>query len=179
MCVSAHYRLSPVQGIYVPDHAEHKQAVYAEFARERFSDVIDEAMPLLQKQAAELNANPDLPLAVDRDVYNAAEDAGVLRLFTARFSGHLIGYACFSVAVNPHYATSPPQSVQDVFYIEPTARGVGIGDAFIKYCNSMLAFEGVNLDYQHVKIAHPALRKLLEANGYVMVEWVLMKRLGA
>ena len=150
-----------------------------QFARERFVDMIDEALPLLKKQADELNANPDLPLAVDRPAYEAADDAGVLRIFTARIDGALVGYGCFFVMTNPHYCTSPPQSKQDVFYVENSARGAGIGDKLLKYCLSMLEFEGVNLDYQHVKIAHPALRKLLEANGYTMVEWVLMKRLGA
>lgn len=149
-----------------------------QFARERFVDVIDEAMPILQKQADELNANPELPLAVDQQVYENADEAGALRIFTARIDGALVGYACYQVAVNPHYSTSPPQAVQDVIYVEPSARGAGIGDALIKYCNSMLAFEGVNLDYQHVKVAHPSLRKLLEMNGYEIVEWVLMKRLG-
>jgi GNAT superfamily N-acetyltransferase len=148
-----------------------------QFARESFVDVIDEALPILEAQAAELNANPDLPLAVDREAYQNVDDAGVLRIFTARIDGALVGYACFHVAINPHYSTSPPQSVQDVFYVEQSARGAGIGDGLIKYCNSMLAFEGVNIDYQHVKLAHPGLRKLLEANGYTVVEWVMSKRL--
>lgn len=148
-----------------------------EYRRENFIDMIDEAWPILQQQWRELNVNHDIPLVLNREKYRANDESGLLRIYTARIAGTLVGYVCFVVAVIPRYDTSPPQALQDVIYVEQSARGAGIGDMLVKFADSALRGEGVQVVHQHVKVAHPALRKLLERNGYEVAEWVLIKRL--
>lgn len=149
----------------------------ANFARENFADMIDEAWPILERQWRELNMNPDIPLALDRDRYRANDESGLLRIYTARVDERLVGYVCFVVSTIARYSKSAPQALQDVIYVEPSARGAGIGRELIDYADYELRAEGVQVVYHHVKVAHPALRNLLESRGYDVHEWVLSKRL--
>lgn len=148
-----------------------------EFDRENFVDMIDEAWPILQAQWFELNINHDIPLALNRDKYRANDEAGLIRIYTARIGGELVGYVCFIVSVVPRYDTSPPQALQDVIYVENSARGAGIGRGLVRYAEAALKAEGAQVVYHHVKVAHPVLRTLLESEGYEVAEWVLTKRL--
>lgn len=95
---------------------------------------------------------------------------------TFRFGATLVGYALYIVNSNPHYASSI-QAVQDVIYLDPAVRG-GTGYKFIKWCDEQLAAEGVQASYHHVKAAHN-FGKLLERQGYELVDLIYAKRLDA
>jgi len=147
------------------------------FQKEAFNAVIDEAMPMLLSHWREIASYQDIPLAVDRDGYQALDDAGKLLIFTARLDGVLIAYAAFIVGLNAHYSTSGLQAKQDVIYLSPDHRGGRIGLTFIKNCDAALADAGVQVVYQHEKVAHPALGRVLEHLGYENVERIWAKRL--
>lgn len=144
--------------------------------RERFAAVIDEALPLLQRHWQEVTHYSDIPLDIDRPGYERIDQAGLLRIYTARDDGKLVGYAAYVVGKNSHYRASL-QARQDVIYVASNLRGAWIGSKLVKYADAMLAHEGVQVVYQHVKLAHPALGRILERAGYEPIETIYGRRL--
>lgn len=151
----------------------------------------NEALPLLHKHWEEIAHYSDIPLDPDRPVYEASQDAGILRVFTARDDSTddasyvsdatftrrvkpLLGYAIFFVRPSPHYKGSV-QAAQDVLYLDKSVRG-GTGYKFIAWCDDQLRAEGVQAVYHHVKAAHD-FGKLLERQGYELVDKIFAKRL--
>lgn len=132
------------------------------------SFLTDVMWPLLERHYKEISAFQDIPLKPNFEKYLLMEKAGCLRCFTARHNGELVGYQVFFVNFNLHYSTSY-QAVQDVLFIEKTKRGMGMGEAFMDWCDHELAKIGVELVYQHEKLAHP-FGKLLKNLGYKQVE---------
>lgn len=148
------------------------------FQRERAHDVYCEMEPLLRKHWEEIAHYADIKLNPDTAFYTAMEDAGALRVFTARDDFRkLVGYAVYFVKRNPHYRDSL-QAVQDILFLEPANRGTTVGYRLIKFADDGLRDEGVQVVYQHVK-AKPELDfgPLLEKQGYVMVDKIFAKRL--
>lgn len=166
-------------------------------AREPFAAVYDEAAPLLLKHYREIASYQDIPLEVDRAFYDAADAAGMLRIFTARVTPReaieqvqgrditiqigragsvLIGYACFIVRKSPHYASSL-QAVNDVVYVDPTYRRGRSGIALLRFAENALRDEGIEIISYHCKTKHPALSTILYRMGYDANEVMMMKRL--
>ena len=143
--------------------------------RELLTDRLwDEAMPLLIAHWKEIAHYPDIPLDPDRDQYLVLEDAGVIRCFTARDDGKLVGYAVFFVRPALHYASSV-QAYQDVLYLDPSVRG-GTGYRFIRFCDEQLAKSAIQVVYHHVKQRHN-FGPLLERLGYELVDLIFARRL--
>lgn len=145
------------------------------YQRERIADLWNEVQPLLEQHWDEISAHKDIPLDPDVARYNAAEAAGWLRAYTAREAKTLIGYAAFMVAPSLHYRASV-QAVQDVVYVAPERRG-RVGIELLRFANLQLRAEGVQLVYQHQKVAHPALGVVLRRIGYQHVENIWAMRL--
>lgn len=146
------------------------------FQRERIWDLWDELQPLFVKHYDEVATFHDIPLEPDQARYFAAEDHGQLRCYTVRVDGQLAGYAVFVVGPHLHYATSK-QAVQDLVFVLPEHRRGRLGLTTLKFTDSALATEGVDVIHHHVKVKHPALRRLLEYLGYELTEWVMVKRI--
>ena len=90
------------------------------FTSERVSTAWDELVVLAWAHHTEYGA----PWRFDprREVYDAQEAAGMLRLFTARDGGgKLNGYAAFTVVRHPHLDCL--MAVQDTIYVIPAYRG--------------------------------------------------------
>jgi len=148
----------------------------ANLARERFAEFIGEALPLMERHKRELSPYPDVPLGVAIERYCALDDAGILRVYTARIDGKLVGYSVFFVQRHLHYE-SLLVGVQDVLWIAPEHRGGFLGARFVKFIDAQLAIEGVQVSVQHVKLKHPDLGRLLVMYGYEASETVYLKRL--
>jgi GNAT superfamily N-acetyltransferase len=129
---------------------------------------------LLVRHWREIAHYQDIPLEVDYPVYEAAEAAGKLRIFTVRLDGELVGYSCYFVNSNPHYKSSV-QAVQDVLFLAPEYRKAAIGRQLIAYADVRLAAEGVQVTYQHSKAALP-IDALLKRQGYEFIERIWAKR---
>ena len=131
-------------------------------------------MPLLQSHWREIAHYQDIPLDPDFTQYAALEDAGALRTYIARDAeGGMVGYAVFFVKANIHYKSSI-QALQDILYIHPGSRGMGL--RFIKWCDDQLRQEGVQVVYHHVKKEHnfgPALERF----GYQLIDLIYGRRL--
>jgi GNAT superfamily N-acetyltransferase len=137
------------------------------FQREIAHEVIAEIAPLLARHWEEIAHFKDIPLNPDFDAYRRMEDAGLLRVFTARLDGELIGYAVFFTVRNLHY--SYLQAHQDLLFLAPEHRNGRIGFCLLKYSDEVLQQEGVRVISHHVKVAHdfgPLLRRL----GYELIE---------
>lgn len=151
------------------------------FAVEPLSpDLFDETLPLLMAHWEEIAHFKDIPLKPDQAAYEAIAAAGNLRVYTVRESGpiaRLIGYAVFFLRRNMHYSTSL-QAVQDILYLDPSARGKLVGLRFIKYCDEELRKEGVQVAMHHVKVK-PGLDfgPMLERIGYEPVDRIFVRRL--
>ncbi len=91
-------------------------------------------------------------------------------------SPELLGYAVFFVGTNPHYRSSL-QAVQDVLYLHPDMRRGRTAVNLIRFSEAELKREGVQVIYQHVKLAHPALGILLAREGYEHIEHIYAKRI--
>lgn len=146
------------------------------FQREPIRALWAELWPLLVAHWEEIATWPDIPLDPDREAYAEADDAGLLRLYTARdAAGLLVGYAAYVVRTHLHYRHSK-QAVQDVVYLRPECRRGRIGRQLLEYGDAQLAGEGVQVVYQHVKLTHN-FGPLLERLGYEHVENVYARRL--
>jgi GNAT superfamily N-acetyltransferase len=147
------------------------------YSRELFGDVIDEVMPLLEAHWREISANLDIPLDVDKAGYLALENAGMLRVFTARSEGRvsnpIVGYAVYFIKYNLHYKSSL-QALQDVLFVHPDHRGSG--GKLIMWADAQLRDEGVQVVYHHIKAAHN-FGPVLERIGYKLVDLIYQRRL--
>jgi hypothetical protein len=146
------------------------------FSREQVDDVIGDIQSLLVKHWQEIAHYTDIPLEPDFPRYKAMEKAGVLRIFTARSVGELVGYAIFVVAPALHYRSSI-QATADVMFVDPDhRRGLGAGAALVRHCDAELAKEGVQVAFHRCKAKHD-FGNLLGALGYELVDLVHARRL--
>lgn len=145
------------------------------FQRERAVDLWDEAMPLFERHYRDVAHYQDITLKINQEHYNQADALGVLRCYTARMNGDLIGYCVFFVRHNMRYFDSL-QALQDVLFLLPEYRGKSAGVRLIKFCEDRLRQEGCQVVYQHTKAASN-VGKLLERLGYEHIDNVYGKRL--
>jgi hypothetical protein len=146
------------------------------FQRESVLAVLEEIKPLLLMHWDEVSFYRDIPLDPDYDAYIAMDEAGVLRVYTARDDDNkLIGYAVFFIRTNPHYKKTL-SAVQDIIFIDQTRRGI-FGAKFILWCEDRLREEGVVVVYHHIKVATPNTITLFKRLGYQEIDIILGKRL--
>ena len=144
------------------------------YAREPYAAVIDEIKPLLHEHWQEIATYQDIPLDPDYPAYEMAEQHGRLRIFTARRDGVLVGYGVLFVG-NLHYKSSRI-ATQDILFVLPEHRLGRVGFGLVRFLDAQLKAEGVQVVYQHVKLAHPALGRVLSHVGYEPVETIYARR---
>jgi hypothetical protein len=145
------------------------------FDIENFSDVIEEAKPLLELHWDELALNKDqFKLDPNYEAYGLLEKANLVRIFTARSNGKLIGYACYFIHRNLHYK-SMIQAVSDIFWLAPEARGSRTAVRFFTFIETALTLYGVHIMHTTHKTAHPAAGRVLEHLGHALIEAVYSK----
>lgn len=144
---------------------------------EPITSLWDEILPLVKAHYHEVAHYQDIELAPDFDQYDALDQAGILRAYTARVDGVLIGYAIFMVKRNLHYSRSL-QAIQDVLFILPEYRKNGVGAGLILHCDMELDKLGAEVVYHHVKVK-PELdfSPLLERIGYELIDKIYGKRM--
>jgi len=143
--------------------------------RETVDQVLGEIEPLLHMHFAEIAHYQDIPLDPDIGFYREVEKAGVLRLFTARTNGLLVGYETLCVRKSIHYRDSF-QAFEDKIFVSPEKRGSTIGPRLITYCDNALRDEGVQVVYRQVTVSHD-FGPLLERLGHQLVGHIYARRL--
>lgn len=158
------------------------------FQRERPHELLDEARPLFEAHYQEIAHYQDIPLDINEAAYIQLEESGLLRCYTARYNGDLVGYCVFVVRPNLRYSTSI-QALQDILYLDKSKRGALWGNRLLDYCHDRLKAEGVQVVYQHSK-ASPEIKvavasipnrhdvgRLFEHMGYELIDLIHGKRL--
>jgi ribosomal protein S18 acetylase RimI-like enzyme len=141
---------------------------------ENFFYLYEESSELLHKHRDEITAFPDVPLSPDESMYEVMQHKGRLRCFTVRCGQDLIGYAVFFLVRHAHYDMQVAQ--QDVLFVLKEHRRGRVGLNLIKYAETRLRAEGVDMITHHVKTTN-GVQKVLERLGYKEVDRVLIKRL--
>jgi GNAT superfamily N-acetyltransferase len=146
------------------------------YQRETAPALWPEIMPLLIAHKDEISNYPDIALDPDVEAYHEIEARGCLRCYTARLAGALVGYAIFFVRHNLHYKASL-QAVQDVLFVMKEYRHGRVGLGLIQYATEQLRAEGVQVEYQHLKMKTPDTIALFHKLGYEDVDLIVAKRL--
>ena len=143
------------------------------YAQERLTDnLVKELEPLVTFHHAEVSTFKDMDVCPAWDKYLAMDNAGMLRIYTVRGEGKLIGYAFFILGPHLHYRYSV-QAVEDALYIQPEHRGYG--KHFMVWCDNQLRECGAQVIYRGVPTTNDYSRILLIL-GYKPLEQMYSRR---
>lgn len=147
------------------------------YAQESALEVIEEMDILTEKHWEEIAVNKDkIALNPDYEKYVALEDAGILKIYTVRDNGQLVGY--FLVMVTPHlHYRDHIFAMNDIIYVDPTYRGSTIAYRLIKFAEQQLKADGVSVLMINMKV-HAPFDRLLEGLGFSNTERVYTKFIG-
>lgn len=145
------------------------------FQRETLDQAKADGEPLLRRHWVEIAHYLDITYDPRWSVYEAYEQAGGLRIYTARLDGQLVGYCVFTVNFNIHYAGSL-EANEDVLFLAPEHRKGRLGLKLIQFTDAQLKAEGVQLVKRHIKFAHDHF-PLLERMGYEKIDMIVGRRL--
>lgn len=130
-------------------------------------------LPQIAAHWSELNPSSDIPFNPDVRTYEECDAAGILRIFTARHEGRLVGYSIFYVRPGIH-CRDVLMASHDALFVERSARGL-TGARFIIWCDEQLRKEGVRTVSQNSRLDHdigPMLKRL----GYKPQEMVYVRQ---
>jgi GNAT superfamily N-acetyltransferase len=147
------------------------------FQRETIEDVVGEIQPLLERHWHEVAHYPDIPLIPNWPAYDQLQANDLLRIYTGRDYGRLIGYSIFTVHKGVHYSTSL-EADEDLLFVLPEHRKGRFGLQLMQYAESQLAAEGVQLLKRRTKVAERLnFGTVLERMGYEPIDVIYGKRL--
>jgi len=147
------------------------------YQEESFNEVIDEIKPLLELHYKEIAIMQDkIKLNPDYESYEAAYDAGTLRIFTAREGQDLVGYFIV-VTVNHLHYKDHIFAMNDVIYLKKNLRALGIGKEMIQYAEDALIDSGVSVIMINTKV-HQPFDLLMEALDYNCTDRLYGKYIG-
>ena len=130
------------------------------FQREQAHTCFLEAIPLIKNYRQEIAYYTDLELKPGFDAYERLETAGLLRAYTARLDGKIIGFAVFHFYPHLHFQNNI-FALHDILYIMPEHRG--FGQQFLKWVNEQLKADGATVVYYYVNLKFnygPMLKRL-------------------
>jgi len=146
-------------------------------AVEQFSQVIEEAKPLLYRHWEEIALDRDrVPLEPDWARYASLEAMGALSVVTMRQNGRLVGYSCMVVQPGLHYR-SCLEARMDIFWLAPEVRGRMGGVRLFRAVEKELQRRGVKRIYAGSKL-HKDVSVLFQKLGYMPVERWFSKWIG-
>lgn len=132
--------------------------------------------PLLAKHFHEIAKFKEFPPQPNVEHYTALEKAGILRIFTAREGGKLIGYSVFNVINHPHFRGAT-QAHEELLFLDPDQRKGMVGAGMISFCDSQLKDEGVKVIYHSVSKERD-FSPILERMGYELSDRIYSRRVG-
>jgi len=137
-------------------------------------EVIDELKQLVELHYAEVGPY-QFDFSIDWDKYLAMQDAGIVRLFTARDDSdqHLCGYGIYIISTHTHFATTI-FAMQDALYLSPECRGDGAGTSFVFACEVFMG--DVDAVTQAVT-PELDISETFKRAGYVPLENLYVKKL--
>lgn len=134
----------------------------------------EDARPLLEKHWEEIALNKDtIKLNPDWDAYADLEDAGILKIFTARCDENLIGYFVVFVRCHIHYKDNL-FAYNDILYLDKDYRKGFTGAKLMKFAENCLKEDGVSVLVVNTK-RHKPFDVLLSWLGYKHIENIYSK----
>lgn len=134
----------------------------------------EDARPLLEQHWEEIALNKDtIKLNPDWDAYADLEDAGVLKIFTARLDGQLIGYFVVFVKEHLHYKDHL-FAYNDILFLTKEYRKGFTGAKLMKFAEKCLKEDGVSVVIVNTK-RHKPFDVLLNWLGYKHIENIYSK----
>lgn len=128
-----------------------------------------EMEPLLRREWEAASEDKALfPFDPAWDRCEAIEKMGLVRLFTARSSGVLVGYVGYIVASGLH-SQRVMKATSDIMWIEPHARNGGAAKRLLTFAEENLREEGLVMMHTLTNEDHPGLARLLESRGHICV----------
>jgi GNAT superfamily N-acetyltransferase len=152
------------------------------FHEERLSWLRDEAAALFEHHYREASADLSVPLAMNWEMYERLEQAGLEACVIMRKDGAPIGYAVYVMAPHMHYQTIVADA--DLFFIEPAHRSGWLGVKIFRVAEDLLREKGVNDMCNRVKLhVQPGrggrdLGVMFRFMGYKPIETIYKKRIG-
>jgi GNAT superfamily N-acetyltransferase len=144
---------------------------------ENLTKVKGELKPLLEQHWELVAMYQDkIKLNPDWKEYSRLDAAGMLRIFTARDNGDLVGYFVLIVSKSLHYSDHYFAS-NDVIFVKPDSRAGATGYKLLKYVEDYCSDCGVSMLTINTKAAVP-FDSLLTSNSYDLAERVYTKYLG-
>lgn len=136
----------------------------------------NDAKDLLEKHWEEIALNKGvIKLNPDWETYHDLEDAGALKIFTARDNNKLIGYFVVICRKHLHYVDHV-FAFNDILYLAQEYRKGRIGTKLMKFAESCLKEDGTSVLVVNTK-RHKPFDSLLEWLGYKHTENIYTKLL--
>ena len=144
------------------------------YQQESLVVVKKDILSLLDKHWEEIALNKDLiKLSPDWDAYASLEDAGILKIFTARSDEKLIGYFVVLVKSHIHYKEHL-FGFNDILYLDEEYRKGLTGAKLMKFAERCLKEDGVSVVIVNTKL-HKPFDPLLKWLGYTHIENIYSK----
>jgi GNAT superfamily N-acetyltransferase len=132
--------------------------------------LLEEHWELVALNQGKIKLNPDY------EEYARLDAAGVLKCFTARKDGALVGYFILLVSKSIHYSDHL-FAVNDVIFVKPDSRAGATGYKLIKYAEDYCKDMGVSVLTLNTKV-HLPFDKLMLHMGFDLIERIYSKYLG-
>lgn len=144
------------------------------YGLDSFVGIREEIEPLLDDHWEEIALNKDtIKLNPDWEKYATLDANGLLRVFTARNDGKLIGYFVVILSVSLHYSDHVFAHNDIIFLAKGSRKGM-TGVKLIKYAEKHLTQEGVKQLFINTK-RHQPFDPILERLKFCEVEKVYAK----
>ncbi len=148
-----------------------------QYALECLPSVKQDILPLIEEhwELVALNKGA-IKLNPDWKQYAQLDASGILKMFTARDDGKLVGYFILLVNSSLHYKDHV-FAVCDIIFVTPEARKGATGYKLLKYAENWCKENNVSLLNINTKV-HMPFDSLLEKTGFNLIERLYSKYLG-
>jgi hypothetical protein len=149
----------------------------AQFAVERYAQVIGEIKPILLRHWEEIALLKNkIEFAPDYDKYAALDAGGSLHVSTVRIDGALVGYHVAFLSHHPHYSQSL-MALTDIFYVVPEQRRGLMAFRFFQFIEAEMRKLGVVKMIAGTKL-HFDLSPLFDRLGWKATDVMYAKYIG-
>lgn len=146
------------------------------YQQESLATCVSDIKPLLEQHWQEIALNQEvIKLNPDWEAYYDLEEAGALKIFTARSDGKLIGYFVVLCRKHLHYVDHV-FAFNDILYVHKDYRKGLTGAKLMKFSEKCLKEDGVSVLVVNTK-RHKPFDSLLEWLGYKHIENIYSKLL--
>ncbi len=144
------------------------------YQQEFLDDVKGESLALIEGHFNEVYPCRDVySLDMDWDTYSKLEDMGLVKIFTARDCGTLVGYLWVILSPNIHSKGSYT-ACDDGLFVTKSHRGKMVAVELIRFVEKCLKEDGIKT-FHLVGTAEKPIDSLVERMGYAKIETKFQK----